>query len=388
MTNAMSPTLKTAQEAIAAGNTADATRLLKRCLREDPNDHRPWLWLAGLAKTKQQSLAYLDQAEKLSPGDSTIQKARLWTQQHLPDAAEVKHETTPPIAAAAGAAAKGTAQAPTATGRRTAVRRKPAPAAGPVAAGTAPKRSWFAAALLLLLIAFIVGGAALLLSNRIFPAFALAAAPTNTPLPPELVLVAEAPEEVNNQTAGEAPENETGLPGADPSAIQTPTPAPTRLAPTPTLQPTNTPAPTATIAPTVIVSTGDDPLDMVTVGEGERWVDVNLTTQSLTAYEGATPVFNTLISSGMSGHQTVTGQFHIWMRYESQTMNGYLLGYDYYLEDVPYVMYFYNDYALHGAYWHNNFGTPMSHGCVNLHPSDAEWLFNFTSMGTLVNVHY
>jgi lipoprotein-anchoring transpeptidase ErfK/SrfK len=76
------------------------------------------------------------------------------------------------------------------------------------------------------------------------------------------------------------------------------------------------------------------------------------------------------------------------LRYESQTMDGRLLGYDYYLENVPYVMYFYQDYALHGTYWHNNFGTPMSHGCVNLPTADAGWLFNWTSIGTLVNVHY
>lgn len=90
----------------------------------------------------------------------------------------------------------------------------------------------------------------------------------------------------------------------------------------------------------------------------------------------------------MAGHATVTGQFHVWLRFESQTMDGRLLGYDYYLEDVPYVMYFYNDYALHGTFWHNNFGTPMSHGCVNLATPDAQWLYNWSSLGTMVNVHY
>jgi lipoprotein-anchoring transpeptidase ErfK/SrfK len=69
-------------------------------------------------------------------------------------------------------------------------------------------------------------------------------------------------------------------------------------------------------------------------------------------------------------------------------MNGYLLGYDYYLEGVPYVMYFYRDYAIHGTYWHNNFGTPMSHGCVNVNTPDAGWLFNWAPVGTVVNVHH
>lgn len=123
------------------------------------------------------------------------------------------------------------------------------------------------------------------------------------------------------------------------------------------------------------------------VGLTERWIDVNLNTQSLVAYEGDTPVFNSLISSGMWNTPTVTGQFQTNMKYEKQDMNGYLLGYDYYLEDVPYVMYFFEDYAIHGTYWHNNFGTPMSHGCVNMDPVDAGWLFNWAPVGTTVNIH-
>ncbi|NIO43122.1 MAG: L,D-transpeptidase family protein, partial [Burkholderiales bacterium] len=64
------------------------------------------------------------------------------------------------------------------------------------------------------------------------------------------------------------------------------------------------------------------------------------------------------------------------------------LGFNYVLPNVPYVMYFYKDYAIHGTYWHNNFGTPMSHGCVNMSTADARWLYNWSSYGTLVNVHY
>jgi len=61
---------------------------------------------------------------------------------------------------------------------------------------------------------------------------------------------------------------------------------------------------------------------------------------------------------------------------------------DYYLPDVPYTMYFYDGYGIHGTYWHDNFGTPMSHGCVNMRTSEAAWLFDFADVGTLVNVHY
>lgn len=121
---------------------------------------------------------------------------------------------------------------------------------------------------------------------------------------------------------------------------------------------------------------------------GNRWIDVNLSTQRLTAYEGDRAVYSAPISSGRAPYYTVTGQFTIYLRYQSQDMNGYRLGYDYYLANVPYVQYFYRDFALHGTYWHNNFGTPMSHGCVNLTTADAQWLYNWAGYGTVVNVHY
>lgn len=154
---------------------------------------------------------------------------------------------------------------------------------------------------------------------------------------------------------------------------------------TPTLAPTPTPEPTATPTPEPAPGTAARPAE---VGDGERWIDVNLTSQTLTAFEGNTAVLTSLISSGTWLHPTVTGQYRTYIKYESQTMNGYLLGYDYYLEGVPHVMYFYRDYAIHGAYWHNNFGTPMSHGCVNVNLTDAAWLYEWAPVGTLVNVHY
>jgi lipoprotein-anchoring transpeptidase ErfK/SrfK len=137
----------------------------------------------------------------------------------------------------------------------------------------------------------------------------------------------------------------------------------------------------------VAVSEGGD-LYTAAAAPGERWIDVDLTTQTLVAYEGDAAVLTSLISSGMWQFPTVTGQYHTWIKYESQDMSGLHLGYNYYLEDVPYVMYFFEDYAIHGAYWHNNFGTPMSHGCVNMNTADAGWLYNWAPLGTLVNIHY
>ncbi len=117
---------------------------------------------------------------------------------------------------------------------------------------------------------------------------------------------------------------------------------------------------------------------------GYKRIVVNLTNQTLTAYQGDTVIMRTLISSGLPGTPTVTGTFQVGIKYQSQRMTG--PGYD--LPGVPWVMYFYGDYALHGAYWHSNWGTPMSRGCVNMVPEDAEFLYNWAPVGTEVTVHY
>jgi len=113
-----------------------------------------------------------------------------------------------------------------------------------------------------------------------------------------------------------------------------------------------------------------------------RWIDVDLSEQRLRAYEDGEVVQTTLVSTGLSRTPTVQGQFRIWIKLRHDDMEGE----DYYLEDVPHVMYFYQGYGLHGAPWHNNFGHRMSHGCVNLPLDAAEALFGFADVGMLVNV--
>ena len=117
--------------------------------------------------------------------------------------------------------------------------------------------------------------------------------------------------------------------------------------------------------------------------DGRRWIEVDLTSQTLTAWQGDVAVMFTYISGGRASTPTVTGRFTVGAKYPAQRMIG--PGYD--LPNVPWVMYFHGSYAIHGAYWHSNFGTPMSHGCVNLRPVDAGWLFEFARVGTVVNVH-
>jgi LysM repeat protein len=121
---------------------------------------------------------------------------------------------------------------------------------------------------------------------------------------------------------------------------------------------------------------------------GERWIDVNLTHQTVTAFEGDVAVFSTFGSTGTWRFPTIAGTFHIYVKYEQTRMFGGFGADVYDLPNVPYVMYFYGGYGLHGTYWHNNFGSPMSHGCVNLSVSDAAWFYDWAAVGTKVVTHY
>ncbi len=113
----------------------------------------------------------------------------------------------------------------------------------------------------------------------------------------------------------------------------------------------------------------------------ERWVGVNLSQQTLVAYEGDKPVYAALIASGLPGTPTVQGVFRTWWRVESRKMSGGSGAGYYYLEEVTWTCYFYSGYALHTAYWHDAFGRPRSHGCVNLSPYDAWRIFQWSAPG-------
>ena len=115
-----------------------------------------------------------------------------------------------------------------------------------------------------------------------------------------------------------------------------------------------------------------------------KQIMVKLSTQQVFAYENGQLLKTVTASTGLPGTPTVTGNYRVYWKLSSQTMSGP----GYYLPGVPYVMYFYQGYALHGTYWHNNFGQPMSHGCVNLPTTDAQWFFNWAELGTPVSVSY
>ena len=136
---------------------------------------------------------------------------------------------------------------------------------------------------------------------------------------------------------------------------------------------------------------------------GAKWVEVSIAQQRLWVYQGETLISTTLVSTGLDPNPTEIGMFHIRLKYLQQDMKGFtnatgeVVGFGdeaptdavpYDVKDIPHVMYFdMQGEALHGAYWHNNFGHKMSHGCVNLPLDFAAWLYGWAPLGTGVLVH-
>jgi len=112
----------------------------------------------------------------------------------------------------------------------------------------------------------------------------------------------------------------------------------------------------------------------------ERWIEVDLSEQKLFAHNGSQIDYEFLVSSGKWA-PTPTGEYRIWSKFKYTKMSGGDKAKNtyYYLPNVPYTQYYHKGYGLHGAYWHNNFGQPMSHGCINLAIPDAEKLFYWTT---------
>jgi hypothetical protein len=122
--------------------------------------------------------------------------------------------------------------------------------------------------------------------------------------------------------------------------------------------------------------------------DGDKWITVNLYEQTVSAYDQGRLVYATMVSTGRNGFWTKPGLFEVWAKLERDLMTGGIPGEEgfYYLESVPWVLYFDKARALHGTYWHAKFGTTTSRGCVNLPMTDAQWFFNFAEEGTQVYV--
>lgn len=341
------------EAAARAGKKAEARYFFQAVLNLVPDHPDALLWLAYLAGGGHASLVYLARVLQADPANQRARAAVVWA----------KDRARPQAATASGVSLP---VRPSKQGRR---------------------HGGLMGLLVLALVSGLVtvaftGGVLGLPLPTPTQARLLAAVVSLTPVP------TETPTPVPSATP-------TPVPTVTPTAPPSPTasPLPTALLPEQTATETATPTPTPTEPPPTVIPTpiasapptlSPTPLPTVRVGDNFRWIDVNLTHQRLIAYEGDTPVRTVIVSTGLPRTPTVTGRFRIYVKYKTDHMSGP----DYNLPNVPYVMYFYAGYGLHGTYWHQNFGQPMSHGCVNLPTPDAEWLFNWASVGTLVYIHY
>jgi lipoprotein-anchoring transpeptidase ErfK/SrfK len=356
--------LQNARAAFQQGDRTAARDWAAEAARLDPTNEEPWLILAALA-SPQASVAYLQRALQINPTSVQAQQGLEWANHRLniPGTAPL---ATPfkPIAVNKVSDTQPVRISPP----------KPNPTTGntqPVrvgkitVAGKAPKQRSKAFLIIPALMITLVCIAAVVFFA--LPQFNAAARPSSASRPADVL---EKPTLTPTATATFTP---TPSPTITPTPTDTPTPIPTE---------TPIPAPTYDACPAPYCGRDDSYQASAPLNPG-RWIDVDLSSQMVYAYEGDAVVNSFLISSGLWNHPTVTGEYQVYAKYPSTLMAGE----DYYLPAVPWVMYFYKGYSFHGTYWHHNFGTPMSHGCLNMYTPDAKWLYDWADIGTPVVVH-
>jgi lipoprotein-anchoring transpeptidase ErfK/SrfK len=370
--------LLNARRAVQQGDRQAARRWAEMAVVLCPDLEEPWLILAAVGSPRA-SVVYLERALRINPHSERARKGMHWAVDRLrKGTGQRKGAGIPSERLGQGGVSRPGSGLEPATRSRV---EKNLPA---TVAQSTPESSpqlfkslaKYRRSFLILLVLVVCGTAAWALwPGNASPALAFLRVPQSASP------VFAAPIKVDKPTY-----TATFTPTFTPTSTYTPTPTSTS---TPT--PTDTSTPTETFTPTLTPLPTDTPQPWPTDtpytypdNGGMRWIDVNLSQQMLYAYEGDTIVASFLVSTGVPAFPTVTGQFHIYIKLVSTLMAGD----GYYLPDVPYTMYFYKGYGLHGTYWHHNFGHPMSHGCVNMYTPDAEWLFYWASEGTLVNIHY
>ncbi len=331
------PTISDAKAALLSGDRVTARRIAQQWVMAHPDSVEGWLLLGGLSSPKA-SLAYLQRASGLAPEDPRVREALAWAQTRLGKESASSRQSTRSMQKQS---------------RPSTICHLPPPV---IIERQSPVWLWTLAVIILISL--------LILGLGFFPFDPVRAAVNAGPLSHENL--------------------------AKPSLTPTPTFTPTpTLTPTPTNTPTSTPTATSTATPTPTYTVTPTrtrtplPTDPPSAGTGEKWIDIDLSSQQLFAYEGHTVVRSFVVSTGTWQYPTPVGRFYVWIKLRTTDMSGP----GYYLPDVPYTMYFYKGYGIHGTYWHDNFGTPMSHGCVNMRTEDAGWLFDWAYVGILVNVH-
>ncbi len=334
-----------------AGRRAEARRFFEAVLRLDPHNEEAILWWAGLAREPRITLVARARLLEINPHNQRARagiqavRRRLTAWPMSTNSAEMQRKEQELANPLPVLPENGIPSPQERAKEQEGSRRQPV-ASGPIASG---RRVNFLLAGLTLLVMLL---ACVLLAVTL-------------PDAPRAVLAVFNPSSTPTVTA-------TPIATFTPTATSTATPTPT-WTPTFTPSPTFTPAPTLAFAVPPISSAPTD----------GKWIDLDLSDQRLVAYVGTVPVYAVRVSTGMSRYPTITGEFHIYRKLPFTTMAGP----GYYLTNVPWTMYYDGSYAIHGTYWHNNFGHPMSHGCVNLPTPDAKWLFDWAPEGTLVVIH-
>jgi lipoprotein-anchoring transpeptidase ErfK/SrfK len=376
--------IQNAREALRSGNRSAARRWAEQAAKLAPQLEDPWLILAAVANPRA-SVAFIERALKINPDSPRARKGMQWALSRL--------QEVPP---GSGGETLSVQTAPDETTKQVKAVKRNAP----------PKKArrmvypvlLLALGCIVLLVAAWTASTSPVLASILNgtsqpnevahpqvwarveiakPAQRSESAPVVADIAPSLPLAAPTLQPTLEPTTEPTLEAATATPESEPTITPEATSTPSGSLVMDIVE--NTPEPTAQPTDANVPQPQDPP-----VGNGERWIEVNLTQQRVYAWEGTTLMNSFLASTGTWAHPTVTGTFSIWNKTRIQDMSGP----GYYLPDVPYVMYFYKDYGIHGTYWHNNFGTPMSHGCVNLTIPDAEWLYNWASYGTTVQVHY
>jgi len=378
--------IEQARDALRRGDRGQARRFAEHAAALTPQSEDPWLILAAVA-SPQTSINYLKKALELNPNSPRARKAMGWAMTRLQESPEGEKGVR-----LSDSNNGGQANDPERSGKVKTKRRSPIYpillfALGCIVLAFA---AWSArtSPVLASIMSLAPQQVAAPVQHPQSWARAEIAKPTYTPaaLSVDMVVVQSGATPFGQAPVLELPTAEVA---AQPTAASTFEPAVEFNAPGSTSTPGIMYAEIVADTPTPeYVPPADTPFastaPLVASYEGEHWIDVDLSQQRVYAYAGDTVVNSFLVSTGTWQTPTVTGKFKVWIKLRFSDMSGP----GYYLPDVPYVMYFHGDYGLHGTYWHNNFGTPMSHGCVNLSIPDAAWLYDFSREGTVVNVHY
>jgi lipoprotein-anchoring transpeptidase ErfK/SrfK len=386
-----------AREALRRGDRPSARQLGEQAALRAPQMEDVWLVLAASDPDPREALAYAQKALQLNPQSARARRGVEWASGQLKQAQARPAQSLPKVQTSAPPRiVPNPAEALMGLPRKHAYQTAVA-----LPQLTADRPNW-------LLPALLTGVGFMLVGILVF--FALTSSTLasfvsshSAPRQEQLWAPVEIAKPGTTPIGGSAFAAPAGTPtSAALRASATPTEAPVASE---TSAPTDVPTEAATVIPAVTETPGSMAMEVLadtptsayvaptyaapkdqiaSVGNGTRWIDVDLSNQMVYAYEGDTIVNSFVVSTGTWIHPTVTGKYKIYIKLRSGSMSGP----GYYLPNVPYIMYFYKSYGLHGTYWHNNFGTPMSHGCVNLRTDDAAWLYNWSSLGTVVNVHY